>query len=111
VPDTPTGPGSGKLASEGVPSELSLANSYPNPFNSSTVIEFGIPEEENILLVVYDLLGRKVATLIDKPVSPGYYSINWDGKDMSGTDVPSGVYFAGLSADGNFRTVKMTVLR
>jgi hypothetical protein len=111
LPDTPTGPGSGKLALEGLPSELLIAGNYPNPFNSSTVLEFGVPEEQNVSIVIFDLLGRRVATLLDKTVSAGYYTIDWDGKDMSGTDVPSGVYFAGLSANGHMKSMKMTVLR
>ncbi len=108
---TPRGPEGGKIAVGTIPTELSMAGNYPNPFNSSTLIDFGIPEESHLSLVIYDLLGRNVTTLLDKSFSAGYYSINWDGKNTSGVDVPSGIYFVSLSSGGNIQTTKMTLLR
>ncbi len=111
IPDTPTGPGGGKISGETIPQEVSITGNYPNPFNSSTSIEFGIPEDGHVSFVIYDLLGRKINILVDKSMSAGYHSINWDGKDSDGVDAPSGIYFGRFAANGEVETEKMTVLR
>ncbi len=71
------------------PRTLALHPSYPNPFNPSTQIRFDLPEANNISLIVYDVLGRKVKELVNSQLEAGYHSIIWDA-----TTIPSGVYFA-----------------
>ncbi len=96
-----------------------LSHNYPNPFNPGTRIEFRIPEQSNVNLSVFDILGRHVKTLLNGvlPATGGtaYFAI-WDGTDEGGVNVASGVYFYRMSATGvsgaSFRqALKMMLLR
>ncbi|MBN1294802.1 MAG: T9SS type A sorting domain-containing protein [Candidatus Latescibacteria bacterium] len=81
------------------PENVKLLNSYPNPFNSSTTIEFVLPHESIVNLAVYDILGQKVRDLIRQPMQTGFHSVLWDGKNKNGNDVSTGVYFYVLQTD------------
>jgi hypothetical protein len=87
-----------------LPKGYMLYQNYPNPFNPVTVIRFEVPKAERVSLSVYDILGRRVETLMNANVTPGYYEIPFDG-----TNLASGVYFYRLSA-GSFKQVKKMVL-
>ncbi|MFN3134725.1 MAG: T9SS type A sorting domain-containing protein [Candidatus Kryptonium sp.] len=87
-----------------MPKEFSLYQNYPNPFNPGTTIEFDIPEFTDVKLEVYDVLGRKVRTLVDERLGAGRYRVRFDAFDL-----PSGVYFYVLSAN-KFTSVKKMVL-
>ncbi len=88
------------------PDNFALSQNYPNPFNASTTIEFSLPEESAVELVVYDLLGRKVATLAEGVKTAGIHTIIW-----TADDVPSGVYFARLETKNTAKNVKMVLLK
>ncbi len=75
------------------PSEFALFQNYPNPFNQTTKITFTLARSGFASLNIYDILGRKVRTLISERLSSGYKSVLWDGKNDSGKDVASGTYF------------------
>jgi hypothetical protein len=77
-----------------------LAQNYPNPFNPGTWIEYGAPQEANVTLTIYDLIGRKVRTLISNTVQRGIYRTEWNGKDDGGREVAAGVYIYRLTAAG-----------
>lgn len=66
--------------------------SYPNPFNPSTTISYHLAMAASVNLEIYDVMGRKVGTLVDGSKSAGYYTVVWNGKDETGKDVSSGVY-------------------
>jgi alpha-amylase len=88
----------------GIPQSWSLAQNFPNPFNPSTAIRFGLPVAANIRLSVFDLLGREVALLFNGKEDAGYHTVAWNGVDQSGYPVPSGVYLCrvtAIPADGN----------
>jgi len=82
------------------PSNYSLAQNFPNPFNPSTTINFTIPNSEFVTLKVYNILGSEVATLVNENLSAGSYKYNFDAQNLA-----SGVYLYELSA-GNFREIK-----
>lgn len=84
-----------------VPEEFRLFNNYPNPFNPSTTIHYSVnyTPRIRILLQIYDMLGKKVATLVDRVDLPGNYFVDWDGCDNCGDEVPSGPYFCRLFAE------------
>lgn len=84
--------------SEPIIEKFHLYQNYPNPFNPSTNIKFEIPEHSKILVKVYDILGKEIITLINKELSPGNYTIEWEGKDSNGKSLPSGVYLIKLNA-------------
>lgn len=84
----------------------SLSQNYPNPFNPTTQISFGLPVETLARLVVYDLLGREVSTLINRELSAGYYKINFNGSEL-----PSGIYFYKIEAGKYSDTKKMILIK
>ena len=79
--------GVNNISSE-IPNSYMLYQNYPNPFNPVTKIKFELPKSTHVKLIIYDVLGREVATLINERLAPGTYEVNWDG-----TNYPSGVYF------------------
>jgi hypothetical protein len=96
-----------------IPKRLGLSPNYPNPFNQETVFQVSIPElpDNKILLVVYNLRGQVVRTLLDGNYAPGKYSIHWDGKDDNGCSITSGGYFGILNAGNETIVQKLILLR
>ncbi|MBL7191593.1 T9SS type A sorting domain-containing protein, partial [bacterium] len=86
------------------PSEYFLTQNYPNPFNPETTIEFGLKENSKVTLEVYNVMGQRVATLIDGYLDAGYQMVVWDASSQS-----SGVYFYKLHA-GDFTSVKKCII-
>ncbi len=76
-----------------VPLDYMLYQNYPNPFNPGTEIRFDIPEYSSVKIIVWNILGQKVRTLVEANLDPGRKSVRWDGKDDKGNPVGSGVYF------------------
>ena len=89
----------------GVPVRYGLKQNYPNPFNPSTTIRFSIPVANKVELVVYNILGQKVKTLISENMTAGYHSVTWKGENEQGVQLPSGIYFYRIKA-GDFSEVK-----
>lgn len=92
-----------------IPTEFSISDAYPNPFNPETKINFSIAKQANVQLVIYNILGQKVRTLINQEMQPGKFSATWDGKDDLGRQVSSGVYLIGFESD-SFRAFRKVVL-
>ena len=88
----------------------SLKGCYPNPFNPTTTISFSIKEKAPVELVIYNILGQKVRTLVNQPLEPGEHSIVWNGTDNKGRSVASGIYFYRMKA-GNYSETKKMVLK
>ena len=91
------------------PSGFALSQNYPNPFNPTTKIEFTLVKSDFVTLQIYDVLGRKVRTLVSEDLPSGYKSVFWDGKNDDGKEVASGVYFYQLKV-GNFSEPKKMLL-
>ncbi len=94
-----------------LPQVLKLEQNYPNPFNPTTTILFEIPENGSVTLTVYDLLGQEVSQLINSEMSPGSYSVMWQGLNSAEKPVESGVYFARINANGTEQVIKMMLLK
>ena len=88
-----------------------LDQNFPNPFNPSTRISFGLDEATHVILRVYDPAGRHVRTLVDEHRMPGDYNELWDGKNEKGKPVATGVYFYRLTTGERTKTKKMVLLR
>jgi len=97
-----------KLSFVAVPEQVELTGNYPNPFNPSTTIRFGLPEDGNVKLTIYSSTGQKVINLINGFFSKGYHEIMWDGKNQAGNFVSTGIYISELKA-GNHRLIKKMV--
>lgn len=94
-----------------LPKEVALHENYPNPFNPATAITFDLPEETNVELVVYNLLGERVNTLSDGKFKAGTHRVTWAGRDDNGREVPSGVYLYRLSAGEKDITRRMVLIK
>ncbi len=90
----------------GVPSAFDLFQNFPNPFNPMTKIQFSMPRHARVTIVIFNLLGQKVSTLLDQVVSPGDHTITWDADAVS-----SGVYFCRMNAAGFSKTTKLMLLK
>lgn len=93
------------------PTTFALGQNYPNPFNPNTQIAFELPSRSQVSLVVYNVLGRQVATLVNEQLSQGSYVAEWNGLTSSGAPVSSGVYFYRLHTDSFTQTKKMVLLK
>ena len=105
----PLDDGSGGMA-EGdaidVPTVFSLSQNYPNPFNPTTQIKYGLPENSEVRLEVFNTLGQRVAVLVSGPKEAGYHTVTFDATRLS-----SGVYFYRMQAGGKVFTEKMTLIK
>jgi len=89
-----------------LPRDVELAQNFPNPFNSSTTIRYGLPVETRVRLEIVDVLGRRLDVLVDESRPAGFYTVTWDANRAA-----SGIYLYRLQADGAIRTGKMTIIR
>ncbi|MFA4923549.1 MAG: M4 family metallopeptidase, partial [Ignavibacteriaceae bacterium] len=92
-----------------VPDKFEVFQNYPNPFNPSTSITYSLPKSETVTLNVYDIVGRKIAELVNNLQNPGTYKVTWNGKNSSGENIASGIYFYELNA-GTFKSIKKMIL-
>ena len=93
-----------------IPGTAVLHNNFPNPFNPSTTISFSLPIESRIDLIIYNIKGQQVKTIVNDIFEKGNHSVTWNGIDESGKLVSSGVYFYKLSVDGKSKSVKKCLL-
>jgi hypothetical protein len=103
-----------------LPSLFELGQNYPNPFNPITQIHYEVPWETHVKVAVYDILGREIVILVDRPAhAPGFYSLSWAGVDRTGLRMPSGIYLVRLEVlsppvlpgKSTIKTRKMVLLR
>ncbi len=95
----------------GIPTDMSLAQIYPNPFNSETIIRFHLADIENARIMISDILGQAVYEQCLPNVQQGDISIVWNGKNNDGLDLPSGIYFYQLQIPGATLIRRMILLR
>ena len=88
-----------------------LYQNHPNPFNAQTKIYFQLPNSDHVNIVVFNLLSQKICTLVDEEQPAGLHAVYWDGKNDSGCDVASGIYFYHLNAGMKNMVKKMSLLR
>ncbi len=96
----------GAEAAENVAEHFALDQNYPNPFNPTTEIRFGLPDAVHVQLVVYNVMGREVARLVNQPMGAGTHGVTWDASGL-----PSGTYFYQLTAGSFIETRQMTLLK
>ena len=91
-----------------IPGEFSLYNNYPNPFNPTTVLDYDLSKSGFVNITVYDMMGRKVKTLVNTNQSAGFRSVTWDATNLVGQPVSAGMYFYMIQA-GDFRETKKMI--
>jgi hypothetical protein len=89
-----------------IPTEYSISQNYPNPFNPSTKIEFALPQRALTKIIVYDLLGREIQTLVNRELEIGYHEINFDPGNLQ-----SGIYFYRIQSGDFIQTKKMILIK
>jgi hypothetical protein len=94
-----------------LPYTFELSQNYPNPFNPTTNIRFSLPKSGHARLDIYNILGRRVTTLVDEDLPAGHKLITWYGKDYQGNVVAGGVYFYSLKAGDFTETKKMILMK
>jgi subtilisin family serine protease len=94
-----------------LPTYFALDQNYPNPFNPGTEISFALPKKSDVDLTIYDLLGRRVRTLISSELDAGYHTVAWNGRDGTGKPVSSGIYFYRIESGDFQMTRKMIMLK
>ncbi|MCK4404175.1 MAG: T9SS type A sorting domain-containing protein, partial [candidate division Zixibacteria bacterium] len=104
-----------ETAREELTAQFCLSANYPNPFNPVTRIQYTVGGSQThplpVTLRVYNVLGQVVRTLVNERKERGTYEVIWDGKDESGDEVASGVYFYKLQAEGFSQTKKMVMMK
>jgi spore coat protein CotH len=104
-----------------IPTEFSLS-AYPNPFNPSTTIRFSTPPASSplakgrnevgfVTLRIFDILGNEIATLVNEEKPTGTYEVTWNGKNNSGNNVSTGIYFARIQVNQQFKNLKLMLLK
>jgi hypothetical protein len=113
-------PGASEIPMKGesvlLPTTFELHQNYPNPFNPTTRIDFDIGhsgdgEIQNVRLDVFNILGRRITTLVNEPLSPGRHSVTWDATDYVGSKVATGIYLYRLEVGDEHQTKKMLLLK
>ena len=100
------------VGANGIPEAYALRANYPNPFNPSTTIVYELPEAAPVTLLIYDLTGKQIRTLVSEVRSAGYHQAVWDGTDSKGAPAATGVYFYRIVAGDTFaKTRKMVLMK
>jgi hypothetical protein len=100
-----------KVTTASTPSSFTLEQNFPNPFNPTTTIRYTLTEDAAIKLIVYNLLGQEVKTLVNSYQKKGEYTVAWNATDMKGNPVSNGVYFYRLFANNYSETKKMVLMK
>ena len=98
-----------EIGDEPIPEVFALHQNYPNPFNPTTQIRYDLPDDANVNITIYDIMGRSIRSLVNSNQTAGYRSIRWDGKNNLGEGVSAGMYIYMIQA-GEFRQTKKMVL-
>ncbi|MBD3288908.1 T9SS type A sorting domain-containing protein, partial [candidate division KSB1 bacterium] len=93
------------------PAHFALKQNHPNPFNSKTQIDYILWKSGNVRIVIYDLLGKHIKTLVNNPQQAGNFQVRWDGVDENGYPVAAGVYFCRMEAGEFVKTIKLVVTK
>ena len=94
-----------------LPMVFVLYQNYPNPFNPITKINYDLPEQSDVTITIYDMLGRQVKTLVNQTQDAGYKSIIWNATNNYGKPVSAGIYLYQIHAGDNMQTKKMVLLK
>lgn len=93
------------------PDGFFLSDNYPNPFNSQTIIKYDLPKASNVQITIYNILGQRVNNLVNGERPAGFHQVTWDGDNVQGKTVASGVYFYRIKAEGFTKSKKMVLLK
>jgi len=93
------------------PCALTLLSAYPNPFNPSTTISYGLDKDSKVVIQIYSLTGKLITTLINTEQKQGWYSVLWNGTDHNINQVPAGIYLSKITSNNTSKTIKLMLLK
>ena len=93
------------------PIEFALHQNYPNPFNPETNIQFDVAVKSDVTISIFNIVGQKVATLVDGSMDPGVYTIKWNGLNDKGSSLPSGMYFYEMKSPDYHSVMKLVLVK
>jgi len=96
---------------ENLPTKFTIQPAYPNPFNPSTTIRYGIPNTQEVTISIYDLRGRLVSILFKAEQQVGWYEITWNGVLNNGSLAPAGMYIYKIIAGNEIKTSKISLVK
>jgi hypothetical protein len=94
-----------------IPRRLDFRNTGPNPFDTSTTFHYEIPESRHVTIEIYDILGRRIKSIVDEQQRSGGYGCSWDGANDSGNSMGNGIYFCRLKAGEDIKTARCILMR
>ena len=94
-----------------IPTNFVLKNNYPNPFNPTTTIEFSLRQTQNVKFAIYNIMGQRIKTLVDKKYSAGNHRIQWNGTNNLGNKISSGVYLGRMESGDFTKTIKLILMK
>ena len=99
------------LASTSIPSEFDISKAFPNPFNPTVNINYGLPIHSDVRILIHDLSGRKIAEFIQNGKEAGWHEFKWDALDQQGNSIGSGVYLLTIHAGDMVKKQKLTFIK
>jgi len=93
------------------PESFALHQNYPNPFNPETIIRYDLPEAVSVKLIIYNMLGEEVRTLVNQIQEAGSHKVTWDGRDSNGSRAATGIYIYKMVAGDFIAVNKMILMR
>ncbi len=100
-----------KLNDDQIPGKYKLFQNYPNPFNPRTKIKFSLPAQRKVKLTIFNILGQKIKTVVDKELQPGTHKFDWDSRNSSGILVSSGIYIYRIETEDFVKSRKLVLIR
>ena len=91
--------------------KFELQANFPNPFNPETTISYLLPEQTDVQISIFNMLGQKVKTLVDTRQGPGSFTVKWDGRSDANLQLSSATYFYQIRSNGKTRTRRMLLLK
>ena len=104
-------PDASGAAESNIPEKFRLNQNYPNPFNPTTQIRYDLPKENIVSIAIFDVMGRKIRSLMNMNKTAGYHTIRWDARNDMGESVSAGMYIYTIEAGGFRATKKMVLLK
>ena len=94
-----------------LPERFTIIPAYPNPFNPSTTIIYGLDKESSVNVQIYDINGKLISTLEEAEQHLGWHSVEWNGTDMNNNNVPAGMYLCKVTAGNDIKTIKLMLVK
>jgi len=94
-----------------MPIDFTVLPAYPNPFNPSTTITYGLVKDSDVSIQIYDITGQLITNLLNTEMTQGWHSIQWNGTNQQSEQVPAGIYLSKITSNNEVKTNKLMLLK